>query len=175
MRLSAPDAFVVYKPHPDVLAGHRLPGTNEDQAHRYCDVIVQDACVSALFEVVDEVHVMTSLAGFEALARGLKVVTYGCPFYAGWGLTTDMEPMPRRARTLNLDELIAGALILYPAYVSSVTGRFTTPERIVTELVRRALDDAVSPPLWDLSALKMLKRQINRALAGVWRRVGQNA
>jgi capsular polysaccharide export protein len=36
---------------------------------------------------------------------------------------------------LQLDELVAGALILYPTYVSRVTGRFTTPERAVEELV----------------------------------------
>ena len=32
---------------------------------------------------------MTSLTGFDALLRGKRVVTYGQPFYAGWGLTED--------------------------------------------------------------------------------------
>ena len=33
--------------------------------------------------------VLPSLGGFEALIRGLSVITYGLPFYAGWGLTED--------------------------------------------------------------------------------------
>jgi capsular polysaccharide export protein len=36
---------------------------------------------------------------------------------------------------LTLDALVAGALILYPAYVSQVTGYFTTPERALDELL----------------------------------------
>ena len=46
--------------------------------------------------MVDEVHVNSSLAGFEALLRGTKVSTYGVPFYAGWGLTEDHGPIPAR-------------------------------------------------------------------------------
>jgi capsular polysaccharide export protein len=61
---------------------------------------------------------MTSLVGFEALLRGLPVVTYGQPFYAGWGLTVDHAPLERRRRRLTLDELVAGALHRYPRYVS---------------------------------------------------------
>ena len=67
-----------------------------------------------LLAAVDEVHVLTSLAGFEALQRGKRVVTYGQPFYAGWGLTEDIYPVDRRTRRLSLDELVAGALIVYP-------------------------------------------------------------
>ncbi|MBP9566994.1 MAG: capsular polysaccharide biosynthesis protein, partial [Sulfurospirillum sp.] len=67
--------------------------------------------------VCDEVHTMTSLVGFEALMRGKKVVTYGMPFYAGWGLTHDMQTSSKRNRTLKLEELIAGTLVCYPRYL----------------------------------------------------------
>jgi capsular polysaccharide export protein len=80
------------------------------------------------------VHVLTSLAGFEALLRNKPVVCWGCPFYAGWGLTADREPLPRRQRRLALDELVAGVLLLYPTYVSRVSGHFTTAERALDEL-----------------------------------------
>ncbi len=66
---------------------------------------------------MQEVHTLTSLAGFEALLRELEVVTYGLPFYAGWGITEDRERCERRRRRLKLDELVAGALVLYPRYV----------------------------------------------------------
>jgi len=62
-------------------------------------------------------------------------VAWGQPFYAGWGLTEDREPVARRSRRLSLDELVAGVLILYPTYVSRSTRRFATPERALDELL----------------------------------------
>jgi capsular polysaccharide export protein len=135
VRQANPGAYVIYKPHPDVVAGLRKKGAAEDDAHRWCDEIVVDVAMHALIEAVDEVHVLTSLAGFEALLREKTVVTYGQPFYAGWGLTRDMVPVERRTRKLSLDELVAGVLIEYPTYVSRTTGRFTTPERALIELL----------------------------------------
>ena len=87
-----------------------------------------------VLRAVDEVHVLTSLAGFEALLRGKPVVCWGTPFYAGWGLTEDRAPTPRRSRVLSLDALVAGVLLLYPTYVSRTTGHFTTAERALEEL-----------------------------------------
>jgi capsular polysaccharide export protein len=55
--------------------------------------------------------------------------------YAGWGLTHDLVPLTRRTRRLTFDQLVAGALILYPTYVSRTTGKFTTPERALDELL----------------------------------------
>lgn len=142
------DAYVVYKPHPDVHAGLRRSGEGECEADRWCDEVVVDVPIHELLEAVDEVHVLTSLAGFEALLRGRRVVTYGRPFYAGWGLTEDMSPPPRRTRRLSLDELVAGALILYPVYVSRVTGRFTSPERALDELLAWRADGVTTRTMW---------------------------
>ena len=77
---------------------------------------------------------MTSLVGFEALLRGLPVVTYGQPFYAGWGLTRDHAPLARRTRRLSLDELVAGALLRYPRYVNWSARCFVSAEDKVREL-----------------------------------------
>jgi len=70
---------------------------------------------------------MTSLAGFEGLLRGKRVVTYGIPFYAGWGLTDDRHRSERRTRKLILDELVAGCLLKYPRYMYG-SNVFLTPE-----------------------------------------------
>lgn len=134
-RQAAPDAYLVYKPHPDVVAGLRKQGQGESEAERLCDEVVVDAPMHELLEQVDEVHVLTSLAGFEALLRGKPVRCEGLPFYAGWGLTEDARPCARRTRRLHLDELVAATLILYPTYVSRTTGAFTTPERALDELL----------------------------------------
>jgi capsular polysaccharide export protein len=149
VRRERPDAYVVYKPHPDVVARLRAAGSGEREAPLHCDEVVADVAMHALLEAVDEVHVLTSLAGFEALLRGRKVVAHGCPFFAGWGLTEDRHPMPRRVRRLALDELVAGALVLYPVYVSRVTGRFTTPERAIDELLAWRQQTPARPrPAW---------------------------
>lgn len=135
VRQDNPDAYIVYKPHPDVLAGLRKEGANESLALQWCDEQVFDIPMNVMLASVDEVHVITSLTGFEALLRDRKVVCHGQPFYAGWGLTDDKVPIARRTRRLSIDELVAGALILYPTYVSRKTRRFTTPERALDELL----------------------------------------
>jgi capsular polysaccharide export protein len=134
VRAERPDAWLVYKPHPDVVAQLRAAGRGEGVAAKWCDEVVVDAPMDSVLRQVDEVHVLTSLAGFEALLRDKPVVCWGCPFYAGWGLTVDREPMPRRRRRLQLDELVAATLLLYPTYVSRDTGHFTTAERALVEL-----------------------------------------
>lgn len=158
VRAANPDAWVVYKPHPDVEAGLRASGRGEHTAADYCDEIVRDIPINVLMEDVDELHVLTSLAGFEALLRNKRVVVYGQPFYAGWGLTEDIHPPARRTRKLRLDELVAGTLVLYPAYVSRTTDAFTTPERALDELL--AWREAAAKPA---TLAARLQRQLRRA------------
>lgn len=148
VRAGSPEAYVIYKPHPDVVAGLRLQGDGEDDAAGWCDEVVVDVAMGDLLPEVDEVHTLTSLTGFEALLRGKKVVCYGQPFYAGWGLTVDLLPLLRRRRRLTLDELVAGVLILYPTYVSRTTGKFTTAERALDELLAWRQERPVLLPIW---------------------------
>jgi capsular polysaccharide export protein len=135
VRLANPDAYILYKPHPDVLSGNRR-GSLHDHTSPAWDLVVGQVPVAACLDVAHEVHTMTSLVGFEALLRGLPVVTYGQPFYAGWGLTEDRAPLPRRTRRLSLDELVAGALLRYPRYVSWSARCFCSAEDKVLELER---------------------------------------
>lgn len=148
VRTANPGAYVIYKPHPDVVAGLRRKGLGETDATCWCDEVVVDAAMGELLLLVDEVHTLTSLTGFEALLRNKRVVCYGQPFYAGWGLTKDMLPVARRTRLLSLDELVAGALILYPTYVSRTTGKFTTPERALDELLSWRASIKTTTPWW---------------------------
>ncbi|CDZ77111.1 Capsule polysaccharide biosynthesis protein [Legionella massiliensis] len=135
VRAKNPEAWLIYKPHPDVVAGLRAKGVNEDKIKQYCDEYLEHGSIDQLLKYADEVHVMTSLAGFEALLRGKAVSCYGLPFYAGWGLTTDMMSTPRRTRQLSLDELIAGALLIYPMYISWDKGTRVRPEDTLDELI----------------------------------------
>jgi capsular polysaccharide export protein len=164
VRRASPEAYVIYKRHPDVVAGLRPGGSAETSAESWCDEIVADVPLDQLFAGVDEVQVMSSLTGFEALIRGLRVITHGCPFYSGWGLTVDRVAVRRRARVLSVNELIAGALILYPLYVSRRSGRYTTVERVVSELIElRAARATSSAPL--RLKLQSLRRSLLRRAA----------
>lgn len=120
VRAANPEAFIVYKPHPDVMSGNRNGRIALQEAARWADHIETRLSVISCIEACDEVHVMTSLTGFDALLRGKRVVTYGEPFYAGWGLTEDFArnglALPRRVRKLSLDELVSGVLVHYPVY-----------------------------------------------------------
>lgn len=161
VRAANPDAWVVYKPHPDVAAGLRSQGYDDGLAWRWCNEVVTDMDMGTLLDGVDEVHVLTSLCGFEALLRGKAVTTYGMPFYAGWGLTEDRgmrdAVVQRRGRALTLDELTAGVLILYPTYVSRRTGNYITPEQALDQLL--AWRDGAGGALpWWRRALRPLLR-----------------
>ena len=151
-RAAHPDVWLVYKPHPDVVAGLRNVGFGEDAAAAFCDEIVTEAPIDRLIELADAVHVITSLTGFEALLRGKPVYCHGLPFYAGWGLTVDAAATApvaaRRARKLTLDELVAGALLLYPRYVSPTNGLPCSAEAALDELIAWRRRDDGAPRWW---------------------------
>jgi capsular polysaccharide export protein len=161
VRCSNPNDFIIYKPHPDVTAGLRKQGLDENEAGAFCDLEIRDVSMAALLDEVDEVHTMTSLSGFEALLREKRVVTYGMPFYAGWGLTKDQsmlkEVAARRVRRLSIEELVAGALILYPAYISRDTGLISSPENALKELKEWKEKASKSLPFWQITLRWFLK------------------
>ncbi len=135
VRVAEPEAYLVYKPHPDVTAGLCRAGVGEEIAQSCCDEVLTSGSIDQLFTQVDALHVLTSLAGFEGLLRGVEVHCWGLPFYAGWGLTRDRETCSRRGRSLSLDALVHAALIEYPRYVSRGSGWFITPEQAIDELI----------------------------------------
>jgi len=134
VRDKRPDSYIIYKPHPDVVSGNRGGGAFAESDKAYYDVMLTDVSLSSLFPVIDELHTLTSLSGFEALLRGVPVHTYGGPFYAGWGLTDDRVTFQRRNRRLQLDKLVAGVLILYPSYYDWTTEMFCGPEVVLQRL-----------------------------------------
>jgi capsular polysaccharide export protein len=135
VRAFQPDAYLLYKPHPDVVAGLRHAGAAERHCPELADEVLLHGAMDHLLGVVDAVHVLTSLTGFEALLRQRPVHVYGLPFYAGWGLTDDRLRCPRRGRVLQLDELVFGALIHYPIYVCRRSGDHIPPELALDQLL----------------------------------------
>lgn len=130
-----PDALLIWRDHPDVRAGNRV-GALPPEVAELADARADDLNVIACLEAADAVAVMTSTAGFEALMRGKRVLTFGRPFYAGWGLTEDALPIPRRTARPTVDDLVAAALILHPLHVAP-TGLPCEAEDVVAALEAR--------------------------------------
>ncbi|MBK8815451.1 MAG: capsular polysaccharide biosynthesis protein [Methylococcaceae bacterium] len=162
VRAAHADAYVIYKPHPDVNSGLRHKGDGEEQASQWCDEIITNLAMGELLTEVDEVHVLTSLSGFEALLRGKKVTCYGQPFYAGWGLTNDIVPIARRTRRLSIDELVAGALILYPLYLSFSGNRLISPEQAIDELLNWKAKQAEQKLTYYQKIRRFIHKQIKK-------------
>jgi capsular polysaccharide export protein len=126
VRRQNPDAYICYKPHPDLLSGARPDKPLWAGIENQVDHLVEQGDIISWIEAVDEVHTLTSTVGFEALMRNKPVFTYGLPFYAGWGLTEDWLDCERRTATRTLEELVYAVLIEYPTYLNPKTGEYTT-------------------------------------------------
>lgn len=143
-----PGARIIFKPHPDVEAGLRPGAIPPDALRGLADVVATKADPLALIAACDQVWTMTSLLGFEALLRGKPVVCLGAPFYAGWGLTRDIGPVPDRRRHApdghplprpDLLHVLYASLIGYPRYFDPVSRRPCPPEVVIDRLSTAAL------------------------------------
>lgn len=138
VREENPDACILYKAHPDVVAGNRQGAIPEQEMARLADQCVNEANIIDCILAADEVHTMTSLSGFEALLHGRTVHCYGGPFYAGWGLTTDHFALPARKRQVGLDELVHAVMLEYPRYILPGVAGFVSAEQVMDYLRKQA-------------------------------------
>ncbi|WP_254853987.1 capsular polysaccharide export protein, LipB/KpsS family [Halobacillus salinus] len=132
-----PDAEIIYKPHPDVLEGKRQMYSNPKDVKHISKVIEEPLSIPDALNTIDHVYTITSLSGLEAILRNIPVTTVGAPFYSGWGLTDDRQPIARRRRTLTKEEVFAGAYILYPKYINPYTKQSITIEEAISEIANR--------------------------------------
>lgn len=135
VRENNPNAYIIYKTHPDVVSGNRKGLKEKNIILKYCDIVIEDISIDSAISLCDEVHTITSTAGFDALLRNKKVFTYGMPFYAGWGLTEDLQSNTRRTRKLDLLSLCAGVFLLYPRYISPRTKSICSANITLDELL----------------------------------------
>ncbi|GAA0781949.1 hypothetical protein [Roseibium denhamense] len=135
-----PDAFLIFKPHPDVETGLRKGKVLESDALEYVDEVARDANIVDLIDAVECVETFSSLSGFEALIRGKTVMVHGAPFYAGWGLTEDLTALSGRGRRRSLNELVYLALVKYAVTIDPVTLLPCSPEFLVWRLSQQRQD-----------------------------------
>ena len=159
VRAGGPRKYVIFKPHPDVERLGRAGRLTPEEEIRLADLVLRGVSLEQVLGLVDRIETFTSLAGFEGLLRGIPVKVHGLPFYAGWGLTDDLAPSPRRGRRRSLDELVAATLIDYPRYWDPVSGLSCPPDVVLDRL----------------AALRRHPASVVRTLAGrtiiIWRKV----
>jgi capsular polysaccharide export protein len=134
-----PTADILVKLHPEVVSGRKqghLAGLNDSRL----TLIDRDVNPWSLIETVDKVYVVTSQLGFEAVMARKHVTCFGAPFYAGWGLTDDRQPIARRRARPTLEQLFAAVYFDYSRYVSPETKREISFEAAVEWISRRRRD-----------------------------------
>lgn len=111
-----PAAPIYIKTHPETLHGHRDGHYRDEDLGENVHFLTDPISPHTLLESAIAVYTVSSQLGFEAVLAGHKPVVFGQPFYMGWGLTDDRQPLDRRQRNLTRAQLFAAAMILYPRW-----------------------------------------------------------
>jgi capsular polysaccharide export protein len=160
-----PAAQIIYKPHPEVLHGTRPNQSRPDEVRHVAMVLDQDITLADAFATVDHVYTITSLSGFEALIRGIKVTCLGMPFYAGWGATDDRQKCARRTARRSVEEIFAASYILYAQYYDPILRKKMSFEGAL-ELLAWMKAKQIEANLSRASAPAPTSRVVPRAFAG---------
>lgn len=130
-----PNAQIIYKPHPDILYGHRPKESDPYEVSNIATILTQNISLGSAFQTIDHIYTISSLSGFEALLRGIKTTTLCCPFYSGWGLTDDRQKNLRRQRKLKIEEIFAIAYMIYPKYFNPQTGKSISLNNVIEMII----------------------------------------
>lgn len=130
-----PGAQIIIKTHPETNAGHRSGYFDATDCNKRVSLLTDPVSPWALMEGAIAVYTVSSQLGFEAIYAGHKPRVFGKPFYAGWGLTEDENPVDRRRnRTLTRPQLFAAAMILYPKWYDPYRDRLCELECVIDTL-----------------------------------------
>ncbi|MGL4238753.1 capsular polysaccharide biosynthesis protein [Tabrizicola sp.] len=166
-----PDARIIIRTHPETAANLRPGHYGPADAMGRVTLLTAPVSPHRLLANAAEVYTVSSQMGFEAILHGHRPRVFGQPFYAGWGLTRDERPLPRRTRRLSADELFAGAMLLAPVWYDPCRDRLCGLEDVIRQLeaeVRAFREDrhghvAAGMRLWKRSRLQQVFGQ-TRAL-----------
>ncbi|WP_346429655.1 capsular polysaccharide biosynthesis protein [Paracoccus sp. DMF-8] len=119
-----PGARIVIRSHPETAQGLR-PGHFRPEDLRPGDHF-HDAAISPwrLLHGAARVYVHSSQLGYEAILAGHRPRVFGQPFYAGWGLSDDQSPLPRR-QPATIETLFAASHLLAPTWYDPCHDRLT--------------------------------------------------
>lgn len=166
-----PGARVIIKTHPETAAGFRPGHFSAADANDRIALLDRPVSPWALLEGAVGVYTVSSQLGFEAILAGHKPRVFGQPFYAGWGLTRDDVPLPRRRRNLTRAQLFAAAMMLYPVWYDPFRDRLCELETVLDNLEAQARAWRQDHLGWVASGMRLWKRRPLQAMFGRQRRM----
>jgi len=154
-----PNARIIVRTHPETTAGHRKG--HFSAADCVGRITLDDTPLSphALLEGAIAVYTVSSQLGFEAIIAGHKPVVFGQPFYMGWGLTDDRQPLDRRQRKLTRAQLFAAAMILYPTWYDPYRDQLCPLETAIKTLAAQTRAWREDHAGWVASGMRLWKRK----------------
>ncbi|GAB4576910.1 MAG: hypothetical protein Tsb0019_03020 [Roseibium sp.] len=129
-----PGKTIYFKAHPDNI--HRGQALDAVYLNARVKVLGDEVSAPDLLDAAGKVYVVSSQMGFEALLRGKTVITFGMPFYAGWGLTEDRCSIPRRTLRRSVEEIFHVVCIRQSVYMNPNTGERIPMEELFQVLLK---------------------------------------
>jgi len=166
-----PGARILIKTHPETRDGHRSGHYLDTDAQGRVEMFSDPVSPWGLLEGAIAVYTVSSQLGFEAILAGHRPRVFGQPFYAGWGLTEDEDPVARRQRKLTRPQLFSAAMFLYPTWYDPFTDRLCELERVIDTLeasTRAWRQDRVG---WVASGMRLWKRSPLQGFFGQTRKL----
>lgn len=132
-----PGARVLIRAHPETQTGARPGYYTAADARGNVAFIDGPHSPWALLEGATAVYTVASQMGFEAILAGHRPRVFGQPFYAGWGLSADENPPPRRSRVLTRVQLFALAMLVYPVWYDPLRDQLCTFDEVLDQMQAR--------------------------------------
>jgi capsular polysaccharide export protein len=166
-----PGAPVIIKSHPETRAGYRHGYFTGADASARVSLLGDAVSPWALLEGAVAVYTLSSQLGFEAILAGHRPRVFGQPFYAGWGLTQDENPVPRRQRRLTRAQLFAAAMILYPVWYDPFRDQLCALETVLDNLEAQTRAWRQDRHGWVASGMRLWKRKPLQRMFGQQKRL----
>ena len=166
-----PGARILIKTHPETRDGHRSGHYLDTDAQGRVEMFSDPVSPWGLLEGAIAVYTVSSQLGFEAILAGHKPRVFGQPFYAGWGLTEDEDPVSRRQRKLTRPQLFSAAMFLYPTWYDPFTDRLCELERVIDTLEASTRAWRQDRAGWVASGMRLWKRSPLQGFFGQTRKL----
>ncbi len=166
-----PGAQILIKAHPEAAHGLRPGHFGPEHESDRVRLITGPHSPWKLLEGASAVYTVSSGMGFEAIIAGHRPRVFGQPFYAGWGLSDDENPVARRNRRLTRAQLFAAAMILYPTWYDPHRDRLCELEDVLDMLEARARAWREDHAGHVATGMRLWKRGHLQKFFGQWRPV----
>jgi len=170
-RADYPDRPVLLRSHPETAQGYRQGHFRPSDLSQGMTLSSDPISPWTLLAGAEAVYTVSSQLGFEAILAGHRPHVFGQPFYAGWALSTDQTPHPRRQRRLTATQLFAAAMILYPRWYDPYRNRLCPLEDAISTLGAEARAWREDHRGWVATGMRLWKRAPLQRAFGLRRKI----